>query len=101
MSTGLSIRRIEESLDAVRALAELSPEGTAEVNDRVEQARSMIESLPDPIGVTEIRARRSPCVPPPEPTVRDPATPLVLGPLTYPHVSKRFDYEPCRAPGGI
>jgi hypothetical protein len=59
MSTGLSIRHIEESLDAVRALADLSPEGTAEVNDRVEQARSMIESLPEPIGVTEIRARRS------------------------------------------
>ena len=41
------------------ALAELSPEGTAEVHDRVEQARSLIESLPDPIGVTEIRVRRS------------------------------------------
>ena len=59
MSTALSIRRIEESLDAVRALAELSPEGSAEVHDRVEQARSLIESLPDPIGVTEIRARGS------------------------------------------
>jgi hypothetical protein len=59
MSTALSIHSIEESLDAVRALAELSPEGTAEVNDRVEQARSMIESLPDPIGVTEVRVRRS------------------------------------------
>ncbi len=59
MSTALSIHSIEESLDAVRALAELSPEGTAEVNERVEQARSMIEGLPDPIGVTEIRARRS------------------------------------------
>jgi hypothetical protein len=59
MSTALRIRGIEESLDAVRAIAELSPEGSADVQDRVEQARSMIESLPDPIGVTEIRARRS------------------------------------------
>jgi len=59
MSTALRIRRIEESLDAVRAIAELSPEGTAEVQDCVEQARSLIESLTDPIGVTEIRVRRS------------------------------------------
>jgi hypothetical protein len=59
MSTALRIQRIEESLDAVRAIAELSPEGSAEVHDRVEQARSMIESLSDPIGVTEIRVRRS------------------------------------------
>jgi hypothetical protein len=59
MSTALRIQRIEESLDAVRAIAELSPEGSAEVHDRVEQARSMIESLPDPIGVTELRVRRS------------------------------------------
>ena len=59
MSTALRIQRIEESLDAVRAIAELSPEGSAEVHDRVEQARSMIESLPDPIGVTVFRVRRS------------------------------------------
>ena len=60
MSTALRIQRIEESLDAVRAIAELSPEGSAaEVHDRVEQARSMIEGLPEPIGVTDIRARRS------------------------------------------
>ncbi|MEO5839448.1 MAG: hypothetical protein ABIQ73_18375 [Acidimicrobiales bacterium] len=59
MSTALRTDRIEESLDAVRAIAELSPEGSAEVQDRVEQARSMIESLPEPIGVTEIRVRRS------------------------------------------
>jgi hypothetical protein len=59
MSTALRIQRIEESLVAVWAIAELSPEGSAEVHDRVEQARSMIESLPDPIGVTEIRVRRS------------------------------------------
>ena len=45
--------------DAVRAIAELSPGGSAEVQDCVEQARSMIESLPEPIGVTEIRVRRS------------------------------------------
>jgi len=60
MSTALSIRSLEESLDAVRAIAELSPEGSAEVQERVDQARSMIESLPEPIGVTETRARRSP-----------------------------------------
>jgi hypothetical protein len=59
MSTALRIRAIEESLDAVRAIAELSPGGSAEVQDCVEQARSMIESLPEPIGVTEIRVRRS------------------------------------------
>ena len=59
MSLALSIRRIEESLDVVRAIAELSPEGTDDVQDRVDQARSLIESLPEPIGVTEIRARRS------------------------------------------
>jgi len=57
MSTALRIQRIEESLDAVRAIAELSPEGSAEVHDRVEQARSMIESLPDPIGVTYPKAQ--------------------------------------------
>jgi hypothetical protein len=59
MSTALRTRALEESLDAVRALAELSPEGSAEVQERVDQARSMIESLPEPIGVTDIRARRS------------------------------------------
>jgi hypothetical protein len=53
------MRPIEESLDAVRALAELSPEGSSEVHERVEQARSLIESLPSPIGVTTIRVRRS------------------------------------------
>jgi hypothetical protein len=59
MSTALRTRSLEESLDAVRALAELSPEGSAEVHDRVEQARSLMESLTDPIGVTTIRVRRS------------------------------------------
>jgi hypothetical protein len=53
------MRPIEESLDAVRALAELSPEGSAEVHERVEQARSLIEGLSAPIGVTTIRVRRS------------------------------------------
>jgi hypothetical protein len=53
------MRPIEESLDAVRALAELSPEGSAEVHERVEQARSLIESLPTAIGVTTLRVRRS------------------------------------------
>jgi hypothetical protein len=53
------MRPIEESLDAVRALAELSPEGSAEVHERVEQARSLIEGLSIPIGVTKLRVRRS------------------------------------------
>jgi hypothetical protein len=53
-STALRSRSIEESLKAVRAIAELSSEGSAEVQDRVDQARSMIESLPEPIGVTVV-----------------------------------------------
>jgi hypothetical protein len=44
-------------LEAVRAIAELSSEGSAEVRDRVDQARSMIESLPEPIGVTVVAQR--------------------------------------------
>ena len=55
-STALRSRSIEESLEAVRAIAELSSERGAEVQERVDQARSMIESLPEPIGVTEIHA---------------------------------------------
>jgi hypothetical protein len=59
MTTALKIRRIEESLDAVRAIAELSLDGSAEVHDCVEQARSLLEDLPEPIGVTKLRSRRS------------------------------------------
>ncbi|TML12930.1 MAG: hypothetical protein E6G39_10880 [Actinobacteria bacterium] len=59
MTTALKIRRIEESLDAVRAIAELSLDGNAEVHDCVEQARSLLEDLPEPIGVTKLRSRRS------------------------------------------
>jgi hypothetical protein len=60
MTTALKIRLIEESLDAVRAIAELShDDGSAEVHDCVEQARSLLEDLPDPIGVTKLRPRRS------------------------------------------
>jgi hypothetical protein len=58
MSTALTIRPLEESLDAVRALAELSPTGSAEAHDRVEQARSLMEVLPHPVGVTVFRTRR-------------------------------------------
>jgi hypothetical protein len=58
MSTALRMRTLEESLDAVRALAELSPEGSWEVHDRVEQARSLIEGLSAPIACTDIRPHR-------------------------------------------
>jgi hypothetical protein len=58
MSTALGMRTLEESLDAVRALAELSPEGSSEVHDRVEQVRSLMEGLTAPIACTDIRPHR-------------------------------------------